>query len=187
MKDQLCCMTCNDIIDEDYLCQRVGGSKSTRAPFEINSRATMAFRGPWMWILCYQGVVWCYEHALFIKPNAYTSNHNKIHEASFEMAKRVQEDSAKPIRNAYKDIGILPDKNGILDIAVSFDGAWHRRGHSSANGLASTSDLLTGIPTDFEVLGNFCLKCKCTAVTMYHLKSIRQAPCCKWYNPGIRR
>eukprot|EP00112_Aurelia_sp_Birch-Aquarium-sp1_P002811 Seg1311.5 transcript_id=Seg1311.5/GoldUCD/mRNA.D3Y31 product="hypothetical protein" protein_id=Seg1311.5/GoldUCD/D3Y31 len=160
MKGQLNCTTCNESIVEDYLCQRVGGAKSTRAPFEVNSRATLAFRG----IGCGFSAMkeWCgvMNMPYAMSQDAYTAHHNKIHKASIEMAKILQDDSAKPIREAYKDIGVLPDKNGFLEIAVSFDGAWHRRGHSSHNGLASTIDLLTGIPTDFEVLSNFCLKCK---------------------------
>ena len=45
VKGRLFCTTCNESIDEDYLCQRVGGAKLTRAPFEIKGRATLAFRG----------------------------------------------------------------------------------------------------------------------------------------------
>ena len=55
---------------------------------------------------------------------------------------------------------MLPDANGVLDVAVSFDGAWQRRGHSSHNGVASVIDLITGLPIDYEVLCNFCFKCQ---------------------------
>ena len=41
----LLCTTCEEDVDENYLCQRVGNSKSTNVPFEINTRATLAFRG----------------------------------------------------------------------------------------------------------------------------------------------
>ena len=95
--------------------------------------------------------------------DTYTGHIDKIHSASMEMAQKVQEESVEIIRDAYKDIGIHPDQDGVLNIAVSFDGAWHRRGHSLHNGMASTTDLLTGLPTDFEVLSNFCLKCKLAA------------------------
>ena len=44
----------------------------------------------------------------------------------------------------------------MLDIAVSYDGSWHLRGHSSHNGLGVEIDLLTGLPIDFQVLSNFC-------------------------------
>ncbi len=56
----------------------------------------------------------------------------------------------------------MPDKDGILDIAVSYDGTWQRRGvggHSLYNGAGPVIDLLTGLPLDYEVLCNFCHQC----------------------------
>ena len=55
------------------------------------------------------------------------------------------------IRFAYHDKGISQDKDGVVDIAVSFDGALHSRGFSSHTGVASVIDLLTGLPIDYEV------------------------------------
>ena len=51
----------------------------------------------------------------------------------------------------------------MLDIAVSYDGTWQKRGHSSHNGIGCAIELLTGLPIDNEVLSNFCLKCKITS------------------------
>ena len=59
------------------------------------------------------------------------------------------------IFNAYSALGVQPDDQGILDIAVSYDGAWQRHGFSSHNGVGLVIDLLTGLPLDFEVLSNF--------------------------------
>ena len=61
---------------------------------------------------------------------------------------------------AYKEIGVVPDKDGVLGISVSFDGTWQKRGYSSHNGVASVIGMLTGFPIDFEVLSNYCNKCK---------------------------
>ena len=85
MKGKLCCTTCNDIIDEDFLCQRVGGSKSTRVPFEINSSATMAFRGIGCGFIAMKE--WCgvMNMPYSLSQDAYTSHHNRIHETSFEI------------------------------------------------------------------------------------------------------
>ena len=59
----------------------------------------------------------------------------------------------------YSKIGIVPDDDGILDIDVSFDGSWQKRGHSSHNGVASVIDMLTGVVVDYEILSNYCAKC----------------------------
>ena len=142
-----------------FLCDRVGGEQSTRQPFEVNTRAVVAFRG----IGCGFTAVkdWC---SLMNMPNSmskctYTARQTEIHAASVDTVAKVMEKSVSSIRSAYQDMGIIEDKDGIMDIAVSFDGAWHRRGFSSHTGVASVIDLLTGLPIDHEVLSNFCLKC----------------------------
>ena len=58
------------------------------------------------------------------------------------------------------DVGEFPDQGGVLNIGVSFDGSWQRRGHSSHSGKEVVIDLLTGLPLDYEVLSNISNKCK---------------------------
>ena len=58
---------------------------------------------------------------------------------------------------------IVPDDQGVLDIAVSYDGTGQKRGHSCHNGIGCAIELLSGLPIDYEVLSNFCLKCKITS------------------------
>ena len=41
----LFCTLCEEVIQENCLCQRVGNSRSTNVLFEINTRATLVFRG----------------------------------------------------------------------------------------------------------------------------------------------
>ena len=54
----------------------------------------------------------------------------------------------------------MSDDNGVLDIAVSFDEEWQKRGQSSHIGIGSVIDMLTGLPIGFHVLSNFCHKCR---------------------------
>ena len=123
-------------------------------------RATMAFRG----IGCgyaamteWSGTMNMSNH---LSQNAYTSNHSKLQTASKEMFNVTVDESRQAIKDAYKDIGVVPDNEGILDVSVSYDGSWQRRCHSSHNRMAAVIDLTTALPIDFEVLSNFCLKCK---------------------------
>ena len=55
---------------------------------------------------------------------------------------------------------MVPDENGILNISIAFDGTWQRRGHFSHNGVGAVIELITGLPIDYEILRNFCLKGK---------------------------
>ena len=92
--------------------------------------------------------------------DTYSMHNAKVHEASKSCFKNVEEKSMDVIKQAYRDICVVPDANGILNISVSFDGTWQRRGHSSHNGVGAVIELIAGLPIDYEILSNFCLKCK---------------------------
>ena len=159
-RGKVSCPVCNEEIDEQFTCKRVGGSESSRSPFDINMRATMAFRGVGCGYAAmseWSGTMNMPNH---LSQNAYMSNHSKLQTASKETFKVIVAETRQAIKDTYKDIGVVPDKDGVLDVSVSYDGSWQRRGHSSHNGMAAVIDLMTGLPIDFEVLSNFCLKCK---------------------------
>lgn len=54
----------------------------------------------------------------------------------------------------------------IIDIAVSFDGSWHRRGHKSLYGFAAVIEFETGHVIDYVVLSKYCYQCE-LKVTAY--------------------
>ena len=87
-----------------------------------------------------------------ISYNLYSKHHQKITEASAATFKDIVVKSRETIAEAYSAVGVVPDENGILNIGVSFDGSWQRRGHSSHNGMACVIELLTDLPIDYEVL-----------------------------------
>ena len=139
---------------EHFLSSRLGDS------FEVNIRAVLALRS----IGCGYSAIrdWCSTMNLptCMSREAYSNNQYKIGAASKATFDKIVEASREAIQTAYKDIGIVPDDQGILDIAVSFDGSWQRRGHPSHNGMASVIEFITGLPLDHEVLSNFCAKCR---------------------------
>lgn len=47
----------------------------------------------------------------------------------------------------------------IIDIAVTYDGTWQKRGHTSHHGAFLVVDLLTGLILDYVVLSNYCQEC----------------------------
>ncbi len=160
VKITVVCTQCEHEILNMFSCQRIDGSSSSRQPFDVNLRAVLAFRGigsgfssmnDWCGIMNFPN---CLAH------KSYSSNQSKLREASMETFDRISKDSIKSITAAYEAIGTKPDEQGVLDIAVSYDGTWQKRGHSSHNGIGCVIDLITGLPIDYEVLSNFCLKCK---------------------------
>ncbi|XP_025097592.1 uncharacterized protein LOC112565918 [Pomacea canaliculata] len=51
-----------------------------------------------------------------------------------------------------------------LDVMVSFDGTWHKRGFTSSHGVGVVIDVLTGLVLDYEVLSKHCQVCKVAKV-----------------------
>lgn len=52
-----------------------------------------------------------------------------------------------------------PNENGILDVEVSFDGSWMKRGHKSHIGIGFAVKVNTGFVLDMDVLCNYCAVC----------------------------
>ena len=143
VKATISCPNCNEIILEEYLSERLGGVRSTRAPFEVNTRTTMAFMRIGSGYAAMQD--WGAMMNLASTPNkaAYHSIKDRIVEGNERCFAEVRAKSVEAIKCCYKDIGVVPDKEGIRDVAVSYDGTWQRRGHSSHNGIGIAIDLLT--------------------------------------------
>ena len=104
------------------MSETVGGSQSGKVPFEVNVRSTFAFIGiscdcsairDWASVMNSPG---CMSKLAFqsAKGNIISGGWK-----SFEISKR----SLEKIRKRYGELGILPDKENVLDIAVSYDGS----------------------------------------------------------------
>jgi len=93
----------------------------------------------------------------------------------------MSQEATKGIMKAYSAIRVQPDDQSILDIAMSYDGAWQRRGFSSHNGVGVVIDLLTGLPIEFEVLSNYCSKCEAKSDSDQDWKEKHKVSCSRNY------
>ena len=67
--------------------------------------------------------------------------------------------AALKIRAAYFDTRAEDDEPKVIDICVSYDGTWMKRGVSSQYGVGVATDILTGFVIDFELLSLYCHGC----------------------------
>ena len=44
----------------------------------------------------------------------------------------------------------------VIDICVSYDGSWHKRGFSSKYGVGTIVEMETGLILDYEALSLYC-------------------------------
>eukprot|EP00794_Sanderia_malayensis_P018474 gene18474-biopygen15564 len=129
------CSNCDGFSQDEYLSQRVGEpEKKKNAPFDVNVRATLAFRG----VGCGHAAMkeWCgtMNMPAVLSKASFIEINNRLEDAATKTFKSISLQSREMIKAAYADVGIKEDKDGILDIAVSYDGTWQRRGHVSHNG-----------------------------------------------------
>ncbi|GFS86015.1 uncharacterized protein NPIL_351091 [Nephila pilipes] len=68
---------------------------------------------------------------------------------------RVSNDS---MRNAVEETD--KNNNSYRYITAAIDGSWQKSGHTSLNGVVSTTCLETGKVLGFECLSKYCFKCK---------------------------
>ena len=66
--------------------------------------------------------------------------------------------SVTKVKEAYSALDPLVSTDPLC-ITVSFDGSWHKRGHTSMYGFASVIDVLTGLVVDYVVLSKYCHAC----------------------------
>lgn len=79
---------------------------------------------------------------------------DKVHCAAMDAVHEVMHEAAQAVRNKKG-----ADGSSDLDVCVSFDGTWHKRGHTSHFGLGAVIEIDSGLVLDFAVMSNYCHAC----------------------------
>ncbi|GFV65131.1 uncharacterized protein TNCV_152591 [Trichonephila clavipes] len=76
------------------------------------------------------------------------------------MKHQIREVARNIVRKQHLDLNDEEKKEtGVLDITVSFDGSWQKRGYESLYGIGVVIDLLPGLVIDYEILSKYCTEC----------------------------
>lgn len=89
-------------------------------------------------------------------------NHKQVENILSALEAEAEEDMKKPGQELHENVSKGRDKssNGdILDVAVSFDGAWAKRCFTSLTGILFVTSVDTGKVLDYHVLSKVCQKC----------------------------
>ncbi|GFY13465.1 uncharacterized protein TNCV_1803361 [Trichonephila clavipes] len=76
-----------------------------------------------------------------------------------EVKKKMLEMSRQAAREAHVKVDASLKNQEIIDVSVSYDGTWQKRGHTSNLGLGIIIDILSGLVLDFEILSKYCHNC----------------------------
>ena len=77
------------------------------------------------------------------------------------MNQKILKDILEYIRKAYENLSKSSSTiiNGLIDMAVSFDGLWLTKGFRSRLGLACVIDIITSYVIDYVVMSKTCRLC----------------------------
>lgn len=156
LKLHLVCANC-DKTSSAWSSPRVGGDKSI-SPFAVNilaARAMQATGNRQTALNDVFSVMNISHRGLHTKTwQAYVKT--KLTPAATRAAQKVTSESALAVRELYGELNV--DHPG--NIAVSYDGSWMTRGHSSHIGVGAVIELFTGLVLDYVVLSNYCAGCE---------------------------
>ena len=101
-----------------------------------------------------------------IHHDSYQMHLKQISQASVDLAAENMKSAVKCVKTKLKDGGDVSDDENdcddetCVDIGVSCDGSWHRRGFSSLVGTTAVISLETGQVLDYEILNKICYECR---------------------------
>ena len=128
-------------------------------PFEINYRAVYALRSVGVGFNGLEKVC-----GILNLPKPMTrNNYDNISNVLKDSAKCVAEKSMQNAVNeltTFQRISYTTADGPVIDIGVSVDGSWQRRGYSSLNGVITAISIDSGKIVDVESMSRYCRLCQ---------------------------
>ncbi|GFV36884.1 uncharacterized protein TNCV_2653451 [Trichonephila clavipes] len=139
---------------ECFTSPRLEKKSNTSTPFDVNVRAVQAF-------LAISASVekFCMFLNIPLMPSK-TFNEIKCYiKSAYSLASQtVLNYVHNSVQNPYRKLD-QNASNTVTDIAVSLDGTWLIRGHTSQIGIGCVVDTLTGYVIDYEIMSKYCPTC----------------------------
>ena len=99
--------------------------------------------------------------------------------------------SRQAVRHAYLETDPLRDPDETLDIMVSFDGTWQKRGFTSLYGVGVVIDIMTGLIVDYHLLSKYCHACAQNKSVMsdhdFHVWKATHDDCCQNHEESSKK
>lgn len=163
-KFKVVCTNCKLLQSESYSSARNLGSevpntpRSSRPGFLVNSLFAKAFLNFGKGHAAMERFSMEMNMAV-PSSSSYYETVKTIHKETITSANISLQTARAEVRKAYVDADISLVGQDIIDVVVTYDGSWHKRGHTSTYGIACVIDILTGLVIDFHVLSKYCHSC----------------------------
>ena len=152
------CTSCGNVCSENYTSPRISCADSSRPPFEVNRRMVDTFlslgKG-------HAGLEhFCMSMGMpLISISSYNTHLVERSRQNEVLRGNILKEAVTAVRQTYIATDPDMDKDGVIDITVSYDGTWQKRGFSSLHGIGIIIDVLTGLVIDYEIMSKYCGIC----------------------------
>ncbi|XP_072163439.1 uncharacterized protein [Diadema setosum] len=95
-----------------------------------------------------------------VNSKSFQDHLNHLHTTSSETADQQMAEAGQRVREMVVAENPELEEEEVLDVAVSYDGTWHKRGFVSNHGVGVVISMDSGEVLDREVLSKVCRECK---------------------------
>ncbi|XP_062512318.1 uncharacterized protein LOC134188136 [Corticium candelabrum] len=144
-------VTCQECAHEEntYTSKKVSGGA-----MDINRRIVLAMRLIGKGLQPLEQFCGVLNMPGSMEVKTYTGHVTALRKAAKEEAEKSMTKAVNDIRHLYE-----VNPNGIVDIGVSGDGTWRKRGFSSFHGVATAISIVSGKVVDIEIKSSYCRAC----------------------------
>ena len=137
-------------------------TQTTKSEKEVNQRAVLACRLIGRGQKAMRKFFSVMNMPGFTSKRTYDKYLRRLCTAADEEAKESMKTAAEEVFRLQEEDHSLsnPAEDGMLEIAVTCDGTWHKRGYSSLHGVVIIISLLSGQVLDYAILSKSCEECK---------------------------
>ena len=151
------CALCGYEFGQEYSSPHTNMDRPGLKPFAINDILVMFFNQSGMGHTG-MNLLGALLGSKVLHLKTFQDKENRLIDTIVDATEDVLQRSAQVVREAYLELN--PDtSDSPLDITVSFDGTWHKRGHTSLYGVGAVIDVLTGLVLDYTVCSKYCHAC----------------------------
>jgi len=153
------CSQCEEVVGQATTSPRFKKDDTQRPPFDVNRKMVESF------ISLGLGYAAVEKFGMELGMNILSASGWKKHLQGIEkntsmLKSKILEEAQSAVRKHHNC------ENGTLDLTVSVDGTWQKRGHISNHGAGFVIEYDTGLLVDYEILSRYCHICQTKAASM---------------------